>query len=459
MKRPLVSLTFAFCLGIFAASRINAPFIWVYSLAAIFLGLSLILARGKLPCSTFLFLLALLLGMLSFQNSQILPRCHISHYVYYKDSNLYRITGFVISEPSEKFNRTLFIFKVKGLNGIYCCGDIFVRVRGKQDFKYGEELILAGNLYRPYKFNNFYRQGDVIMNVKSSSHIIRLNKNCGFFLKRFALRLKDKFAEAIFKHVSPVAAGILEAMVLGEKRYVPPLIYNSMVKSGTVHILVVSGFNVGIVGFIIVLLLKLIRIHRRARFYFAVPLLIVYCLMTGASTPVVRATVMAIVFMFGYLAKRETDIYNSCSLAAMLILGSDPNQLFDIGFQLSFASVISIAYLYPKAKSLLRVESLEIKYARFFLEGCLVSFSAWLGTMGLVAYHFKFFSPITVLANIFIVPLATLITLCGFSLIAAGFICPYITYLFAYTCELLVKFLLGINAFMLKLPAAYFRLP
>ncbi|MDP3732751.1 MAG: ComEC/Rec2 family competence protein, partial [Candidatus Omnitrophota bacterium] len=262
----------------------------------------------------------------------------------------------------------------------------------------------------------------------------------------------------IFKRVSFVPAGILDAMILGERRNIPVLINNSMMKTGTVHILVVSGFNVALVAFVIVLFLKLARIPKAIRFFIATPLIIIYCLMTGASTPVVRAGIMAIVLMFAYLIKREADIYNSLALAAIFILAINPRQLFDIGFQLSFVSVISIVYLYPKLKSFLPQSVLRIKYIRFIVEGCLVSFSAWLGTMSLVAYYFRIFSPVTVLANIFIVPLASLITLCAFSLIAMEFICPFLAPFFAYSSEFAVCLLLNINALLIKLPGAYFYL-
>jgi competence protein ComEC len=247
-------------------------------------------------------------------------------------------------------------------------------------------------------------------------------------------------------------------MILGEKRNIPALVYNSMIKSGTVHILVVSGFNVGLVAFIIIIFLKLVRLSRNMRFVLSVPLLILYCLMTGASNPVVRATVMAIVFMSAYFVKREPDIYNSCAVAMLFILGINPRQLFDIGFQLSFASVISIVYLYPRIKSLLRTDYLKIEIVRRPIEACLVSFSAWLGTMGLVAYYFKIFSPVTVLANLFIVPLATLITLCGFSLVIIDLTFPILSPFFAYSSNLAVFLLIKLNAFLLKLPAAYFYL-
>jgi len=215
---------------------------------------------------------------------------------------------------------------------------------------------------------------------------------------------------------------------------------------------------VGIVAFILTIFLQVIRLPKNLRLYIAVPSLIIYCLMTGASTPVVRATVMAIVFMLAYFLKREPDIYNSCALAAIFILIINPRHLFDIGFQLSFASVISIVYLYPKIKSLLRIEFLKMKYLQLVIDVCLVSFAAWIGTMGFIAHYFKIFSPITVLANIFIVPLAALITLCGFSLIFMSLVFSPFAPFFATTSELAVALLIKINALLLKLPFAYFYL-
>jgi competence protein ComEC len=158
------------------------------------------------------------------------------------------------------------------------------------------------------------------------------------------------------------------------------------------------------------------------------------------------------------MLKREPDIYSSSALAALFILLINPQELFNISFQLSFACVLSIAYLYPKIKSLLGIEFLKIRYLRMLVEGCLVSFSAWIGTLGFIAYYFKIFSPVTVLANIFIVPLATLITLCGFSLVFISLICPPLAKFFASASELVVTLLLSLNSLLVKLPGAYFYL-
>ena len=472
MKQPLAFLAIIYSLGIFLANNTKIPFLFFYCLAAVFFVFSILLFKKKLGFVLILFCTIFSLGAVSLKNAQSLPKCHISRYISYKNSPPYQIKGQIISAPNLKNNRTVFIFKTKEvqMNNLKynCCGNILVYIKGRKDLHYLEELILTGNLYRPFRFGQakqksyqyyLYNQGIYsLMHVRSLEQSPSFNKANGVSLKMFTFRLKNKAQKIMCRYLSPIAASIFAAMVLGDKTDIPATIYNSMIKSGTVHILVVSGFNVGIVACTISLFLKLIRLPKILRFFLAVTLLILYCLITGASNPVVRATLMAISVMFGYLVKRQADIYNSCALAALYILLVNPRQLFDVGFELSFASVISITYIYPKIRLFLRLDDLKTKYLKFLVESCLVSFSAWLGTMGLVVYYFRIFSPVTVLANLFIVPLAALITLCGFSLIAMSFLLPSLTLLFSSTCELWVSLLLNINSLLLQLPYAHIRL-
>lgn len=473
MKRPLVGIAIIFSLGIFFASKIKIPFILSHAFLLIFLMVSLFVFKKQILFGIFVSCLIFSLGIAFLKNSQSPSKCHISRLVYYKNDQPCIVKGFINDEPTTKNGKTTFIFRTQAIESgnlkQACSGNVLVRLRTQESLYYGEELILRGNLYRPFSSRDFRRQSYrdylynqgiyFIMGIKSKADFIRLNKNRGFPIKRFALRLKNKMEKVVFQYTSCLAAAILDAMVLGEKKNIPWFVNDAMIKTGTIHILVVSGFNVGIVSFIIILFLKLARIPRKARFIIAIPCLLIYCLMTGASNPVVRSTVMAIVFMLGFLLKREADIYNSLSVASLFILAANPRQLFDIGFQLSFVSVIAIVYLYPKIRVFLRIESLKIKYFNFFIDGCLVSLSAWLGTLGFIAYYFRIISPITVLANIFIVPLATLITLCGFGLMLMGWVFGPLAPFFASTSELLVVSLIKINMFLARLPLAYFHLP
>lgn len=270
-------------------------------------------------------------------------------------------------------------------------------------------------------------------------------------------KLKQRTAGIIYKYLDGAPAGILEAMILGDKDNVPQPLLRSMVYSGTIHILVVSGFNVGLVCFLAMILLKLARFPKYLRIVIAGLLILVYCFLTGASNPVVRATIMAEVFLFSYFFKRIANIYNSLAVAALFILISDPRQLFDPSFQLSFSSVLAIVYLFPVLKTRFQLENIKQRVLKFLIDGFLVSFSAWMGTVGFIAYYFRLVSPVTVLANIFIVPLATLITLCGFGLVITSYLFPFLADLFAFNIKLLIGILVLVNSSLIKIPGAYYR--
>ncbi|MDP3041436.1 MAG: ComEC/Rec2 family competence protein [Candidatus Omnitrophota bacterium] len=467
MKRPLVILAVFYVLGIILAGLIRLDFWLVMGVAiVVFACVSLGVREKHLFLVSVLFL-ALLAGGLNLKNSHRLPGCHIRNFVAHKDNAVYCLNGFIASQPEFKNDHLWFILRARQIQAdklrYKCCGEVLVKMDFKQALNYGENLTLIGGLGRPQVFSRsqgyrdfLARQGIyLIMPIQNHRQIIRQDKFSGGQLIRGCLWLRFYLEQIISRHLPALPASILSAMVLGQKQGIPWLVSNSMIKAGTVHILVVSGFNVGIVAFVINLLLKILRLPRKGRIILTAICLLIYCLITGATNPVIRATVMGLVFLAAYLLKREADIYNSLVSAALFILVINPRQLFDVGFQLSFISVLAIVYFYPKLKARVHLESCKIKILKFIIEGCLVSFSAWLGTLVIIALNFRIIAPVTVLANILIVPLATLITLCGFILVLSGLIYPDLANLFSLPTMALITLLLNINASLIKLPGAY----
>lgn len=450
-KRPLVTFALIFCLGILFGACAHLNFWLVYSFAAAF-AIFALFSRKRL-FTIFILLVFLCLGILFTSNYEQLPACHIANYTP-KRRNYCLIRGVVKDEPAIRNGKNRFILVANEVHlasrSLTCCGEVLVEVNKGELFRYGDELILGGTLYRvdarfrEPRYREYLRnQGiHVFLGIGSPLQAVRLSGHKGNSLRHLALILKERIKGIIYRYLRPTYAPVLSAMVLGERQGLPPQVYQAMVKTGTVHILVVSGFNVGIISFIFVLFLKIFRIKRKARFYLIVPLLIIYCLITGAANPVVRATVMAITFLAAYLVKREPDIYNSCALAALFILACNPRQLFDLGFQLSFASVLAIVSLYPWLKTHLHLERWRIRPLRYLIEAALICLSAWLGTAALVLYNFHIFSPLAVVANLLIVPLATLIILSGLALIAIEPTLPLFAQAFAAVCEALISLLI-----------------
>jgi competence protein ComEC len=232
-----------------------------------------------------------------------------------------------------------------------------------------------------------------------------------------------------------------------------------MVQLGVVHIIAISGFNVGIVAFIMLIVLKVLRIPRRPRYVLTILLLIIHCILTGANPPVVRATIMAVILLLGYVLEREVNIYNSLALAALIILLLNPWQLLGVSFQLSFLSVFFIVWLTPKIEKLFPKKWRRTSWARFFILTFSVSFAAWFGLIPLIAYYFKIVTPLSVFANMIVVPYATMIIVSGLSLALIGIFVPWLGPILGASNEALILVFFKINYLLAAIPGAYFKLP
>ncbi|MDD3087232.1 MAG: ComEC/Rec2 family competence protein [Candidatus Omnitrophica bacterium] len=457
MKNVLGCFVVFFCMGIICVYLFKVSFQAFYIIALILALSCMLLINKGLSFEVTLCALIFTLGALCLKNSYTTPKTDIGRYIRYRNNGPYIIKGFINSKPVFKDAGSSFIFRVEelGLEGkrYKSCGNIRVAVKGINNFSYGEGLILFGSAYRPYRF--FTGKIPLLMQVKKSSSVTRLNTNKGSLFKKSAFFLKDNAESVFLRHLSPLAASINRAMILGDKKSIPAAVYDYMVKSATVHIMVVSGFHVGVIAFISGVLLKILRIPRRIRYFGVIFFLILYCFITGASTPVMRATVMGVFLTIGCFLQRETSLKSSLSLAALFILAINPRDLFSISFQLSFASVAAIAYLYPCLKALFQVERLRIGFLKVIANSLLISFSAWLGTAGLIAYYFKIISPVAILANLFIIPLASLLIISGLSLAIASVFPPVLLGAFAGFNELIVFLLLWLGRFFSDLPFAY----
>ncbi len=367
--------------------------------------------------------------------------------------------GKISSDPLIRNGRTGFVMDLSA----YACpesarvsrGTVYMVVDGELPFEFGEEIAVRGALCSARgpagRINRMPR-----MRVASSALVKKYGAGGSFSFKRLAFKLRSCLEGRIFAYMHGLPARIMAAMLFGKKYLIPPLVNSDMMKSGTVHILVISGFHVTLVACLVVFVLKLFRVGRRVRFCIALPCLAAYCLLTGGSAPVLRATVMSAVFLAAYPLRRDPDIHNAWALAALILLSLNPQELFNLGFQLSFVSVLAIIYVYPLLKRYTGFEKLKLRLIRPITEGFLVSLAAWAGTAGIIACACRMFSPVTVIANIVIVPLSSLITLAGFSLIAAAFLCPAAAPCCGRVCELLLLVLLKVNALFIKLPHAYF---
>ncbi len=150
--------------------------------------------------------------------------------------------------------------------------------------------------------------------------------------------------------LSDEAVAMVNALVLGQRQHIDRNLYDNYVKSGTIHILAVSGLHVGILLWILNIILQpltYIKKGRHLRLLLSILVLWSFAVITGLSPSVVRAVAMFSVIAVALNFKRSTNIYNTLAISAFFMLLINPSLLFEVGFQMSYLAVIAIVSVQP----------------------------------------------------------------------------------------------------------------
>ncbi len=266
---------------------------------------------------------------------------------------------------------------------------------------------------------------------------------------------------------------LLWAMTLGWKTGLTSEVSEPFMRTGTMHIFAISGLHVALITGILVQLLRVLRVSRGACGVLVIPLIWFYTGVTGWQPSAIRATIMMTVIVLGWALRRPGNLLNSLAAAGFIVLLWQPEQLFQTSFQLSFFVVLSLALWLPplerlvnrwlQTDPLLPVELLPrwrrrwTPAARALLLNFAVSFAAWLGSLPLIAHYFHFFAPVTLIANLVIVPLSSLALMSNLGSLLGGGWLPLLPALFNHSAWLWMTAMVRFSEWAATLPAACFN--
>lgn len=216
---------------------------------------------------------------------------------------------------------------------------------------------------------------------------------------------------------------VIQAMVLGASEDTDPRVEESFRRSGTLHVFAVSGLHVGLICVIGWWLLRpAIALRRYQVVLLLVGLVISYAYVTGWRPSAARAAIMITVLLMATLVQRQSLLVNGMGLAAVLLLAFNTQQLFHVGFQLSFGVLLSIHLLAERFQKRLEPwtefddflppsvasgwQHFWRRAKRYLAALAAVSAAAWLGSLPLMIYHFHTVTPAALLANCLLIPLA-----------------------------------------------------
>jgi competence protein ComEC len=187
---------------------------------------------------------------------------------------------------------------------------------------------------------------------------------------------------------------------LGSRQNIPNDLKEAFHKTGTVHVLAISGYNIMIIAGSVLAGLVLF-LKRKWAFWISVLAILIFVILTGATASVVRAAIMGFLLLFAQGYGRLYDPKNSIIFAGATMIFFNPFIFrFDIGFQLSFAAVLGLMYLYPYLDSKLE----KVPKLGTLKEIVLMTISAQIAVMPLLLYYFKNFSVISLPSNILVLP-------------------------------------------------------
>jgi competence protein ComEC len=344
-------------------------------------------------------------------------------------------------------------------------------------FHYGERIRLLAKLRRPRNFRNpgafDYRgylsdHGIAALGSAKSTDVELLPGFCGNKFESWRSRLHQAVIRRVHQLWPPREAALIDAMVIGEDAFIDRDTRADFQRSGTYHVLVVSGMNVSILAFVVFWTLRRLRMPELPSTLVTVGFCVAYALITQVGAPVWRATLMCVVYLGTRLLYRDRAMLNALGAAALALLIFDPRQLFTASFQMTFVCVLTVAgigipilqrtsqpyrlalanwnspgyamYLPPRvAQFRLDVQMIAARLRRFvgeiwsrrllqgttwfWLRAWELLFISALMQMGLalpMAYYFHRATTIGVPANVLVVPLTQLMMPAALSALLAG---------------------------------------
>jgi competence protein ComEC len=258
-------------------------------------------------------------------------------------------------------------------------------------------------------------------------------------LNRLVMLCRNRIVQILRQYIQPAKErGLAEALLIGYKDDLDPDLVRSYSETGVVHVIAISGMHLALVYGLLVLLTRKLnkkRALRVARLIIVLSGLWLFSLMAGAQASVMRSTVMFTCIAFGELLGRKTSIYNTLSLSAFMLLCYQPFWLWDAGFQLSYAAVLSIVLLYRPVYGALFFPH---KLVDAIWKTAAVSIAAQVLTTPVSLYYFHQFPVLFLFTNLVAVPLSSLIVFaCIFLCLAALF--PMLAHMTGFGIYFLIK--------------------
>ncbi len=424
----LIYLSCAWVAGIFLGSKFNLPLAFV-SIGLIPLPL-LFLARQhrKLIILTSLCLIIFLSGAFRFQSS--LPPDDESCLQFYNDRGTVEVKGLLDRDPEVRDKTTRLRLSAREIksDGEWqeVSGTTLLFVPRYPVYSYGDMLQVRGELETPPQLDDFdykdYLAHQEIYSIMLYPQIEILETGKGFKPLEWVYSLRNSLSQTLAEVLPEPPASLAQGIILGMRGNIPSSVKADFVHTGTAHLLAISGLHLSIVaGILLSLGIWLFGKKNYIYIWLALGAIWLYALLTGMHAPIVRAAIMASLFLTADLLGRQRSAITALAFAAAIMVGISPQVLWTASFQMSFTAMAGLIFVFPLIQSLGRkaVNAIlgeggaAVSAANFITDSFSVSLGAIIAVWPLIAYYFGIISWVAPLATFFALPALPGIILTG----------------------------------------------
>jgi competence protein ComEC len=413
----LIYISCAWVVGIYLGSKFALPWAFVF-IGLIPLPFLFFSQHRKAIILAAVCLISLFGGALLFSAS--LPANDASHLQSYNGQTV-EIKGVINAEPEVRDRTTHIRLSATEINGDEgwqgVSGQALLFAPHYPTYHYGEVLQVTGRLETPPQLDDFdyegYLEGQGIYSTMLYPQIEVLDTGKGFKPLAWVYGLRSSLSQTLARVLPEPQASLAQGILLGIRYNIPPEVKADFVSSGTAHLLAISGLHLSILaGILLSIGIWLFGKRRYIYIWLALGIIWLYALLTGMQTPVVRGAIMASLFLAAELLGRQRTAITSLAFAAAIMVGLDPQILWDASFQLSFLSIAGLIFLAPPLMNWGRravsrtigEEGMGAALANIVTDSLGVTIAATIAVWPLIAHYFGIVSLSSPLANLLALP-------------------------------------------------------
>lgn len=431
---PLIWFALTWTCGILLAHACGWSAVW--GLVCLPLSLTLWLGWGDRRAArwTAIGLVGLMGGFLRLKMAQ--PSITPLHVAFYRDQGSVTITGIVVADPDRRVEDTRLVVQAEHLvlrsMSVPVEGAVQVRVPAYVDVTYGDRIQASGDLVTPPVYRGFsyraYLARRGIYAMMDTSDVVVLDAHQANPVLEGLLALRSRVHRLILHHLPEPQASLLSGILLGLEQGIPPETLSAFSRTGAIHIIAISGFNLTLAAGVITLIVRRF-LPRQVTLLVAWLGIWGYVLLVGASPAVLRAGVMSSVMVLAQAAQRR--VHGPTSLAAAVVLLScfNPTILWEVGFLLSVAATVGLLCYAPLlARALTQrlaavtSEARATRIVALFNEALIVTIAVQLTTTGILVAQFGTLTLVAPLTNLLILPAQPFVMLFGALAVFGGLI-------------------------------------